>query len=104
MINSQTQNNIMLINKLGFNVAMIKFGAETEFFIFSSFESSQTSSSVSIDYCSMRGIIITDFVSIDRVDFGSESVFNSNFTSYLTNKSELNIKFNKNIEYVLFTT
>lgn len=94
----------MLINKLGFNVAMIKFGAETEFFIFSSFESSQTSSSVSIDYCSMRGIIITDFVSIDRVDFGSESVFNSNFTSYLTNKSELNIKFNKNIEYVLFTT
>lgn len=103
MITKQIQNNIRNICDLGFNVAMLNIGNDIEFFTYSSFDPSQSTAALSTDYCTLRGMAVTEFIKIDRMDFNKKSTFNANFMSYIQEQSELQIRFNKFNNYILFS-
>lgn len=94
-----------IIKKYSYNIAMLRMGDKYEYFIYSMFEPSQSGGSATIDFCAMRGIAITDFIANANFDLQTNSrAFDSLLENQIRASEEVYIKFNKNIDYLMFSS
>lgn len=93
-----------IINQLGYSIAVLNIGGNYEYILYSTFDPSQSGGSATVDFCTIKGIPITEFITTATIDIRTnEAVFRQNFMNYVKDQDELHIKFNKVIEYMLFT-
>jgi len=86
---------------LGFNIINV----EKELFIYKKFDSSTSASTGSTDFCSFSGVCVTEFFVNEQIGHlrGSQE-FKSKLESIIDNSSIINVKFNKNMEYMTFSS
>lgn len=92
---------IQFVNELGYNVILF----QEDIFVYSTFDASTSGHVSSVDYCSFKGICMTDWFTVTQV---SELVRRTELANKFRNKMDslqpVNVKFNKTIEWVLFST
>ena len=94
-----------ITNTLKTNIACVSFEDGYEFIIYTNFEPSNSGGSTTIDYCELRGIFITDLIRSTTLDMRiSKQSFLTKYEDYIKIQEEVNIKFNKNIPYMLFVS
>lgn len=84
------------------NIIEVVTGDDTRFFVYGSFESSYTGSSTSVDYCSFKGIEITDFLTVVRSTV-NKTVYLQAFRTFIERAEAFNVKFSKNSSWFSYS-
>jgi|ERR1035437_927981 hypothetical protein len=98
-LNKEWIQSIEVLTQL-VNIAII----DENVFVYYSFEGSSASNTSSIDFCSIQCICVTDFFTMNHIDPASQNIksFLARFQSYIENRVQLTMKFNKTTPYFLF--
>lgn len=99
-ITKELYHQIATICEAGSNVAIVG----DNIFIYHSFTPSSSGNTSSIDFCSITGVNVTEFFTMNPIDINVIPVqYLAKFLKYLEPLPILNIKFNKTFEYFLFS-
>lgn len=100
IITKQIFDQVTALCEMGVSIAKI----ENEYFTFLSFNPSSSGNTSSIDFVTINGICISEFISTTRYDATvRKEVYFQQFERYIENQSLLTIKFNKQIPYIIFS-
>jgi hypothetical protein len=73
-------------------------------FVYHSFTPSSSGNTSSIDFNTIVGVNVTEFFTMNQIEaVGPNTAFNARFVKYFDPLPILNIKFNKTMEYLLFS-
>lgn len=85
---------------MGVNIIKV----DEEYFTYIHFEPSSSGQTQSVDFNTVTGICITEFMNLARLDpnIRMEQYFQQ-FEKYIESKASLTIKFNKQVPYIMFS-
>lgn len=100
IITNNIYSQIYALCQMDINIAMVG----DEFFTYIKFEPSSSGNTSSIDFNTLYGICITEFINQEKINSVSQpNLFYQQFQRYIENLEPVNIKFNKIIPYYLFS-
>lgn len=102
-INEIMYSVIRKVTNNGYNVIAVNFGNNTEYYLVSKFEPTQTSTTGNIDYNSFSGYTITQLITNANITDSDVSIMQKLQNLINDQQFELNIKFNKNMDYLFFS-
>ncbi len=74
-------------------------------FVYYQFEGSSSSNTSSVDFCSINGICVTDFLAANHIDPSGQGLkgYIARFQAYIEFRHQMTMKFNKTTPYLLFS-
>lgn len=99
-ITNNIYQQIYALNQMDTNIAVVG----EEFFTYLIFEPSMSANTSSIDFVTLRGICITEFINQEKINEVSKSpLFYQQFQKFIEPLEPVTIKFNKVMPYYLFS-
>jgi len=99
-ITKQIFDQIRALCEMGVSIAKV----EDEFFTFMTFIPSSSGNTSSIDFVTINGICITEFMTTVRLDATiRKEVYFQQFEKFIESQTSLTIKFNKVTPYIIFS-
>lgn len=100
MISNNIYVQIYALCQMDINIALIG----GQYFTYLKFDPSSSGNTSSIDYNTLYGICISDFILQEKIHMATQPhLFAQQFQKYIEPLNPVYIKFNKNIEYFLFS-
>lgn len=100
MITNAIYTQVYALCQMDVNVAMVG----EEFFTYTRFDASSSGNTSSIDYNTLYGICITEFMQQEKIHIvGQTHKFLQQFHKFIEPLEAVTIKFNKTIPYMLFS-
>jgi hypothetical protein len=102
-ISENTYQQVRLILTESKNLIEVFVHGHTRWYLYTNFESSYSSASTSVDYVSMKAIEITEFVIVNRLNVTNKTAYMQQFNKFIEDREFINIKFQKDIQYFLYS-
>lgn len=100
IITKQIFDQVAALCDMGVSIAKV----ENEYFTYLTFVASSSGNTSSIDFVTIQGICITEFITTTKLDPSTRAeVYFQQFERYIEPLISLTIKFNKSISYILFS-
>lgn len=99
-ITTNVYNQIHALCVMDVNIALVG----EEFFTYLYFEPSMSGNTSSIDFVTIKGVCITEFINQEKINEVSKtSLFYQQFEKFIEPLEPVTIKFNKSMSYFLFS-
>lgn len=100
MITNNVYAQIQALCQMEINIALIG----EQYFTYLTFEASSSGNTSSIDYNTIFGICVTEFIDQEKIHLTTQPhLFAQQFHKYIENLIPVRMKFNKTIPYLLFS-